>query len=70
MALPKRAASALPAAEEVHDQPRQARAQGCPRPEEEHAVVKPHVRDAGPAERHGEEEEPQAEGAEDVNSDR
>jgi len=61
MALSKRAASALTAADEVHDQPRQARAQDYPRPEELHEVVKPQVRDVGPVERDDEEEEPQGE---------
>ena len=46
------------------DQPHQARAQASPRREEEHEVVKPHVRDGGPVERDDEEEEPQAEGDE------
>src|SRR4051812_33785688 len=61
MALPKRAASARTAADEVHDQPRQARPQHYPRPEEYHEVVKPHVGGGGPVERDEEEEEPQGE---------
>ena len=61
MALPKRAASALTAADEVQDQRHQARAQAPPRREEVHEVDRPHVRDAGPVEPDGEEEEPQAE---------
>ena len=51
MALPKRAASALTAADEVPDQPHQAHAQASPRREEVHEVVTPHVRDGGPVER-------------------
>src|SRR6516162_7683750 len=58
---PKRAASALTAGDEEHGQPRHARAQDHPRREEEHEVVKPHVRDGGPVERDDEEEEPQRE---------
>ncbi len=60
MALPVRAASARTAADEVQDQRHQARTQACPRPEEMHEVDRPHVRDAGPVEPDGEEEEPQA----------
>src|SRR3954470_24266347 len=66
MALPKRAASARTAAAEVLDQPHQTHAQEPPRCEEAHEVLKPQVRDGGPAERHDEEEEPQAEGDEGV----
>src|SRR5947208_3374743 len=58
---PKRAASARTAADEEQDQGHQARAQARPRREEVHEVDRPHVRDAGPVEPDGEEEEPQAE---------
>src|SRR5438874_10847075 len=64
MALPKRAASALTAADEVQDHRHQGRAQARPRREEMHEVDRPHVRDAGPVEPDDEEEEPQAEGDE------
>jgi hypothetical protein len=60
MALPKRAASARTAAEEVQDHPHQAHAQARPRREEVHEVDRPHVREAGPVEPVGEAEEPQA----------
>jgi hypothetical protein len=59
MALPKRAASALAAEDEVQDQQRQARAEVRPRPEEAQEVDRPHVRDAGLVEPGGEEEDPQ-----------
>ena len=59
MALPKRAASARTAADEVQDQPHQAHPKARPRPEEVHEVDRPHVRDGGPVEPVGEEEEPQ-----------
>src|SRR2546423_932378 len=64
MALPKRAASAPTVAAEVQDQRHQAHAQEKPRREEAHDDVKPQVRDGGLAERHKEEEEPQANGDE------
>src|SRR5687767_6277564 len=60
MALPKRAASALTAADEVQDYGHQGHAQVRPRREEVHEVDRPHVRDAGPVEPDDEEEEPQA----------
>jgi hypothetical protein len=57
-ALPRRAASALAAADEVQDQHHQAHAQARPRREEVHEDDRPHVRDAGLGEPNGEEEEP------------
>src|SRR4051794_41920633 len=65
MALPKRAASALTAAE-PDPRPHQARAQHCPCRNEVHEVDRSHGRDAGPDEPEGEEEEPQAETGEDA----
>src|SRR5690349_13727459 len=59
MVLPKRAASALTAAE-PDPRPHQARAQHCPCRNEVHEVDRSHGRDAGPDEPEGEEEEPQA----------
>jgi len=64
MALPVRSASARTAADEVHDQRHQASTQACPRREEMHEVDRPHVRDGGPVEPDGEEEEPQADAKE------
>lgn len=61
MALPKQAASALTAADEVQDQRHQARTEACPRREEMQEVDRPHLRDAGPVEPSGEVEDPQAE---------
>src|SRR4051812_50065538 len=65
MALPKRAASALTAAE-PDPRPHQARAQHRPCRNEVHEVDRSHGRDAGPDEPEGEEEEPQAETGEDA----
>src|SRR5215213_3014743 len=65
MAFPKRAASALTAAE-PDPRPHQARAQHCPCRNEVHEVDRSHGRDAGPDEPEGEEEEPQAETGEDA----
>ena len=65
MALPKRAASALTAAE-PDPRPHQARAQHCPCRNEVHEVDRSHGRDAGPDEPEGEEEKPQAETGEDA----
>ena len=65
MALPKRAASALTAADEVHDQPPPGPRPGiAPVARRYTRSDRPHVRDAGPVEPDGEEEEPQAEGDE------
>src|SRR3954453_18952638 len=45
----------------MQDHRHQARTQAGPRPEEIHQIDRPHVRDAGPVQPNGEEEEPQGE---------